>query len=93
MIVDINKPETYWNFETKLFWISCISIEGESLENYEWEIIAEVVIKFIELIELFEYHPGMIKNMSQSHMGRINQEWKNDPLGSLYSELWQLSTI
>ena len=28
-----------------------------------------------------------------SYMGRINQERKNDPLGSLYSELWQLGTI
>ena len=26
-------------------------------------------------------------------MGPINQEWKNVPLGSLYSELWQLGTI
>ena len=26
-------------------------------------------------------------------MGRINQERKNDPLGSLYSELWQPRTI
>ena len=26
-------------------------------------------------------------------MGRINQERKNDLLGSLYSELWQLGTI
>ena len=28
-----------------------------------------------------------------AHMGRINQEQKNDPLGSLYSELWQLISI
>ena len=27
------------------------------------------------------------------YMGRINQERKNDPLGSLYSELWQLISI
>ena len=35
----------------------------------------------------------LLENLINAHMGRINQERKNDPLGSLYSELWQLGTI
>ena len=37
--------------------------------------------------------PKVVVLLDWVHMGRINQERKNDPLGSLYSELWQLGTI
>ena len=44
-------------------------------------------------VSIYLYPYGHRNSTNFEYMGRINQERKNDPLGSLYSELWQLGTI